>query len=43
MITPNNYTSRTLEFQYRAFVQDTRIAARKHLRIKVRNFRGQLT
>jgi hypothetical protein len=43
MITPNNYTSRTLEFQYRAFVQDTRIAARKHLRITVRNFRGQLT
>jgi hypothetical protein len=43
MITPNNYTSRTLEFQYRAFVQDTRIAARKHLRIKVRNFRGALT
>jgi hypothetical protein len=43
MITPNNYTSRTLEFQYRAFVQDTRIAARAHLQIKVRNFRGQLT
>jgi hypothetical protein len=43
MITPNNYTSRTLEFQYRAFVQDTRIAARKHLRITIRNFRGQLT
>jgi hypothetical protein len=43
MITPNNYTSRTLEFQYRAFVLDPKIAARKHLRIKVRNFRGQLT
>lgn len=43
MITPNNYTSRTLEFQYRAFLNDPKIAARAHLRIKVRNFRGQLT
>jgi hypothetical protein len=43
MITPNNYTSRTLEFQYRAFLNDPRVAARAHLRIKVRNFRGQLT
>jgi hypothetical protein len=43
MITPNNYTSRTLEFQYRAFVMDPKIATRAHLRIKVRNFRGQLT
>lgn len=43
MITPNNYTSRTLEFQYRAFLNDPRIAGRAHLRITVRNFAGKLT
>jgi hypothetical protein len=35
MITPNNLTTRTLEFQYRAFIPDTRIAGKARLRLKV--------
>jgi hypothetical protein len=43
IILPNNLTTRSLEFQYRAFTNDRRIAARAHLRIKVRTRSGRLT
>jgi hypothetical protein len=41
MITPNNYTSRTLEFQYRAFVNDKRIASRFLLHFHAINRQGR--
>jgi hypothetical protein len=40
IITPNNYTTRTLEFQYRAFVNDTRIASRFFLHFHAINRQG---
>lgn len=43
IILPNNLTTRSLVFQYRAFINDKRIAAKSHLRIKVRTRSGTLT
>jgi hypothetical protein len=43
IILPNNLTTRSLEFQYRAFINDKRIAAKSRLRIKVRTRSGKLT
>jgi hypothetical protein len=43
IILPNNLTTRSLEFQYRAFINDKRIASKTRLRIKVRTRSGKLT
>jgi hypothetical protein len=42
MIIPLNTTTRTIEFQYRAFINDPKIAAVRHLRIKVLNRHGKV-
>lgn len=42
IILPNNLTTRTLVFQYRAFSNDLRIAARATLHLRVRNHKGRV-